>query len=99
MVGARVEIAHNDDDIAIADGFCTGEFSQTQNAGRPIRAAAHRRFRMGGNESDAAHRINREAYARHVGGGNHGGDRRRVAWLDANPNTVEAAVVRIFVLP
>ena len=23
MVGARVEIAHNDDDIAIADGFCT----------------------------------------------------------------------------
>jgi len=97
MVGTGVEVAQYDGDIALL--LRCGQLTQADDAGGPVAAAAHRRFRMGGNESDAAHRINREAHARHVGGGNHGGDRRRVAWLDANPNTVEAAVVRIFVLP
>ena len=97
MVGTGVEVAQYDGDIALL--LRCGQLTQADDAGGPVAAAAHRRFRMGGNESDAAHRINREAHARHVGGGNHGGDRRRVAWLDANPNTVEAAVIRFLALP
>ena len=96
MVGARVEIAHNDDDIAIADGFCTGEFSQTQNAGRPIRAAAHRRFRVSRTKRHRAITGGFEGDGGNVGGGDGDHVGHRCARLVAGIDHVESAIIGLF---
>ena len=97
MIGTGVQITQHNGDVALL--LSGRQFPQTDDAGGPFLASAHRRLRMCRNKRDATHRIDREAYARHVGRGNHRSDRRHVAWFNTNPHTVESAIIRSLVLP
>ena len=97
MIGTGIQITqHNGDIVPLLRGR---QFPQADDARRPFLASTHRRLRMCGNKRDATHRIDREAHTRHIGRGNHRSDRRHVAWFNANPHTIESAIIRFLVLP
>ena len=83
----------------VAYGSCLGDVAQSQNAGRPIRAAAHRRFRMSRAEGHSPVVAGLECDGRHVGGGDTDHVGHSDGWFDAGVDCIEAAVIGVLASP